>query len=90
MGRVTTNMEMMTTKARITTGTMTATFADGMTATKAIFRQDSPRKTGCPPGWKNSLCGVASFHRGSRNDSNRVLRIWNGSYLRRLLIARTY
>jgi hypothetical protein len=83
-------MEMMTTKASITTGTMTATFADGMTATKAIFRQDWPRKTACLPGWKNNLCGVASFRRGFKNDSNRVLRIWNGSYLRRLLIARTY
>ena len=90
MGKVTTNMEMMTTKARITTGTMTATFADGMTTIKAIFRRDSPRETGCPPDWKNSSCGVASFRRGSRNDSNPVLRNWNGGYLRLLLIARTY
>ncbi len=90
MGKVTTNMEVMTTKASNTIGAMTATFADGMTAIKAIFRQGSPRKTGCPPGWKNSLCDVASFRRGFKNDSNPVLRIWNGSYLRRLLIARTY
>ena len=90
MEKATTNMEMMTIKASITTGTMTATFADGMTNTKAIFRQDSPRRTGCLQGWKNSLCAVGNFRRGSRNGSSRALRIWNGAYLRPLLIARTY
>jgi len=89
MEKVTTSMEMMTIKASITTGTMTATFADGMTATKAIFRQDLPRETGCRQGWKDNLCGVASFRRGSRSDSNHVPRSWNVGYLRRLLIART-
>ena len=89
-GKAITSTEMMTIKASITTETMTATFADGMVNTKAIFRRDSPRKTGCRQGWKNSLCGAGNFLRGSRNGSNRVLRTLNDGYLRRLRIARTY
>lgn len=87
MEKATTNTEMMTSRARIITGTMTATFADGMTATKAIFRRDSPRKTGCLQGWKNSLCGAGRFRPGFRNGCNRVLWSCDASYLRRLRIA---
>lgn len=88
-GKVTTNTEMTTIRASTTTGTMTATFAGGMATIKAIFHQDSPRKTGCRQGWKNSLCDAASFRRVFRNACNRVQRIWNGGYLRPLRIART-
>jgi hypothetical protein len=87
--KVITNMEMMTTKASVTTETVTATFADGMTTTKTIFPQDSLRKTGCRRGWKNSLCGAASFHLGSRNGSNRAPKTLNGGYPLPLRIAST-
>ncbi len=43
------------------------------------------KKDRLPPGLEKQL-----VRRGFKNDSNPVLRIWNGSYLRRLLIARTY
>jgi hypothetical protein len=48
-----------------------------------------PRETGCPPDWKNSLHGAARSRQGFRNDSNRVPKISNDSYLHRLLNART-
>jgi hypothetical protein len=86
-GKAITSTEMMTIKASITTGTVTATFVYGMTTTEVIFHLDSPRKTVCLQAWKNSLCGVASFHPGFRSVSNHVLRSSNGSYLLPLPIA---
>lgn len=89
-GKVTINTGMTTIKASNTTRIMTKTFADGMASIKAIFRRGSPRRTGCPQGWKNSLCGVGHFRQGFRSESNRVLRTWHGGYLRLLLIPSTY
>lgn len=88
--KATTNMGMTTIKASITTVTVTATFADGTTTTKAIFRQGWPRKTDCHRVWRNNLCGAANFRLGFRNGCNRARRIWNGVYPRRLRIARTF
>ena len=88
-GKAITNTEMMTIRASTTTGTVTATFADGMTSTKVICLQDLRRKTDCPRGWKDSLCGVGNFRQDSRNASNRVRRTSSGGYLRPLRIAST-
>ncbi len=83
-------MEMMATKANSFIRIMTVRLcADGTTTTRVTFRRDLPRETGCPPDWKNSLHGAARSRQGFRNDSNRVPKISNDSYLHRLLNART-
>jgi hypothetical protein len=61
-----------------------------MEVTRIAFRQGLPKKTDCLLDWKNNSSGAERSLLASRSGCNLARKTWNGGYLRRLLIARTY
>ncbi len=64
-------------------------FANGMAATRAIFRQDLPKEISCLLDCKNNWFGAARSPLDYKNGSNPVPRTLSDVCLRRLPIART-